>query len=302
MAQIDQNNPGFGSGQSRYPGTFLLAFREALSTIGWQPVRWMGDVVACHDADGREQIVGLENLFRRARQVERSEWPTLVVEFLKAARVDEAEEMLPKDLADVADKLLPRLGPPIKMRKGDPQIWYQALAGTELGINLVVDYAQRMCYVTEELLNTSSQPCEHWVERALANLRERTPADCFQIVDDESGLQICGVADAYDSSRGLILDMLLPDSRDLGCLVALPGRDELLVMPVTSKALPQMHMLKMLAEKNHKTAPYPISEQVYWVHKGKWRLISITIDGDAVKVEPPPEFIIVLNALLGSKN
>src|SRR5947207_7617559 len=67
-----RSDPGHGSGPARYPGTFLLAFREAAGELNWQVRRWLGAVVDCADAEGREHQVGLENLYRRARRVNRS--------------------------------------------------------------------------------------------------------------------------------------------------------------------------------------------------------------------------------------
>ena len=93
------------------------------------------------------------------------------------------------------------------------------------------------------------------------------PAECFTVVHEESGLRQGSVGDAYDSSRVLLLDVLLPESRANGFLVALPGRDELLVLPVSAAALPFIPLLKVVADKNHKKAPYPISDEVYWIVK-----------------------------------
>ncbi len=108
---------------------------------------------------------------------------------------------------------------------------------------------------------------------------------------------MCGVADAYDSSRALLLDALVPESRGEGYLFIVPGRDELLVLPVTPQSIPHIHLLKVLAEKNHKSAPYPISEEVYWSHAGVWHHFPIDIRTEEVTVEPPQAFVEVLSRL-----
>jgi hypothetical protein len=290
-----RSDPGQGSGPPRYPGTFLLAFREALAGLGWQVRQWKGPMVECTDADGQEHVIGLENLFRRARQVEREQWPALVTDFLNTVGDIDPEETLPGNLEDVADKLLVRLGPPIKKVPDEARVWSQPLEGTDLWINLVVDYPNRMCYVTEELVRNSGQPGSRWLEAALANLQARTPADGFQVIDEDTGLRICCVADAYDSSRALLLDRLLPEAAADGCFVSLPGRDSLFVLPVGAKALGQVHLLKVLADKNYQSAPYPISDEVYWVRAGVWRRFPIRIKGEEITVEPPAEFLDILN-------
>jgi hypothetical protein len=292
-----RSDPGQGSGPPRYPGSFLLALKEAVGGLGWQIREWKGSMVECVDASGREHVIGLENLYRRARQVERDEWPALISDFLNTVGAIEPGESLPENLEDVADKLLVRLGPPIKNSLDEARVWSQPLEGTDLWINLVVDYPNRMCYVTEELVRASGRPGSRWLEAALTNLQVRTPADGFQVVDAETGLRICCVADAYDSSRALLLDRLLPETSGDGCFISLPGRDSLFVLPVSARALGQVHLLKMLAEKNYQSAPYPISDEVYWVRDGVWRRFVIQIKGQQVTLEPPAEFMEILDRM-----
>jgi hypothetical protein len=292
-----RSHPGFGSGPPRYPGTFLLAFRAALATLGWQATRWLGEAVACTDAEGREQVVGLENLYRRAKRTERAEWPELIAEFLRTGQQAPIDDP-PQNLAEVAEQLLVRIGPPVSPRTGAPPVWSQAIEGTPLCVNLVVDFPQSMFYVTQEMLENSGKPGEEWLETALANLRARTPAEWFTTIHEESGLRQCSVGDAYDSSRVLLLDALLPEATENGFLVAIPGRDELMVLPVTGPALPFLPLLKVVAAKNHKSAPYPITDEVYWIQGGTWRRFGIDMHENQANVQPPPEFLPILEALM----
>jgi hypothetical protein len=298
MTLHGRGDPGHGSGPPRYPGTFLLAFREAIEGMGWKVRRWMGAMVECSDADDRAHVIGLENLYRRARTIDRGEWPALVAEFLASARAAEQSTELPADLATVASQLLVRLGPPVKLPAGgDAKVWAQPLAGTPLALNLVIDYPDRMCYVTEQLVTDSGRPATEWVDKALANLADRTPADCFQVVDEETGMRMCAVADAYDSSRALLLDRLLGGDGD-GYFVALPARDQLLVLPVNKDGLAHVPLLKALAEKSYQNTPYAISGDVFWVHGDAWHLFPIRIQGERVTVEPPVAFHPVLDRLM----
>jgi hypothetical protein len=288
-----RSDPGYGSGPPRYPGTFLLAFREALGELGWELQRWLGDAVACTDDQGREQVVGLENLYRRARRQERAEWPEVIADFLKTGQLGPIDDP-PQDLNAVVEKILVRLGPPLAARGEAPPVWSQAIPGTPLFINLVIDFPQSMFYVTDELIEQSGQPGAHWLGQALVNLRNQTPSASFAIIHEESGLRQSSVGDAYDSSRVLLLDTLLPEGQLHGFLVAVPGRDELLVMPVSAAALPFLPLLKMVAEKNHKSAPYPISKDVYWIREGVWRAFSIELRNDQANIQPPAEFLPLL--------
>lgn len=298
MSLDDRGDPDTGSGPPpRYPGTFLLALREAFAALGWQARRWLADAVECQDAAGEEQLVGLENLYRRARREDRSRWPELIRDFLN--RVHEAEHAHPdEDLASVADRLLVRLGQPFTRLGDRVRVWAQPIDGTPLIASLVIDHAETMSYVTEEMVAASGRAGEEWLRQALENLLGRTPADCLQPIDEDTGLLLCNTGDAYDSSRALLLNTLLPQTTEFGCLVALPSRDELLILPVTAQALPFVHLMKMLAEKSFRTAPYPICDQVFWVQQETWRAFGVELRDKTVVLQPPVEFAVVLERLV----
>ena len=133
----------------------MLAFREALAKLDWKVRRYLGNRVECADAKGGEQVVGLENLFRRARAVSREEWPELIAEFLRQVNVTGQADDLPTDLTLVADQLMVRLGKPINSLPEEARVWAQPLEGTDLVINLVIDYPSRMIYVTDKLIEDS---------------------------------------------------------------------------------------------------------------------------------------------------
>src|SRR5262249_47755444 len=126
MRQNDRSDPGQGSAPPRYPGSFLLAFRQALATLNWNITRWLPSAVECTDAEGRHQYVGLENLYRRARQEDRATWPEMIRDFLSQVRVQEIEAT-PRELALVADRLMPRIGRPIGSRSEAAEVWSQPL-------------------------------------------------------------------------------------------------------------------------------------------------------------------------------
>jgi hypothetical protein len=189
MPPSRRSHPGQGGSSPRYPGSFLLALREAATGLKWAVRQIKGDMAQCADAEGQEHLVGLENLYRRARQVERASWPELIADFLSTVASIETERGLPESLDDVAGQILARLGPPLAMPK-EATVWSQAIAGTNLWINLVVDYPNRMAYVTERLVQSSSQAGGRWLDVALKNLEARTSAESFEVVDEESGMRL----------------------------------------------------------------------------------------------------------------
>jgi hypothetical protein len=293
MPRANRSNPGHGFGAPRYPGTFLLALREAFGTLNWQVRRWLGDAVEYADATGREQTLALENLYRRLRPVQRSAWPETLAAFL-AAIPDEALANPPASLAEVADRILVRLGPPFTTHDPDLHVWSRRLVEGQIVATLVVDYPNSMSYVTAEMVVESGEAGEYWFERALENLRGQSPAGCLVEVHADSGLLQCEIGDAYDSSRALILDHLLPEKLPDGAFVAVPGRDHLLVLPVSASALSFLPWLHTVAVKTHRSFPYPISAELFWVSRGRWLPFPVETRGEKVVVNPPREFLDVL--------
>src|SRR5262249_11039530 len=132
---------------------------------------------------------------------------------------------------------------------------------------------------------------------ALGNLRERTPADWLDLIDEETGIGMIHVGDCYDAARTLILDALLPETAAAGCWVAPLGRERVFLLPVALPALRHVHLLKLLAEKTFRGTPSPISDEVYWVHERQWYLFPIEIRDKNVTVTPPDEFVAALQLL-----
>jgi hypothetical protein len=297
MAKHSRGDPGSGSGV-RYPGTFLIAVRQALVRLNWQVERFLPRSVVCRDPTGKEQLVGLENLYRRARRADRAEWVELIAGFLGSVDLQQLQGD-PKNLGEVTDRLMVRIGQPLRAPNAEGALWCQPLGDTGLQLNLVIDYPQSMVYVSEKMIEESGQPGETWLAPALANLKEKTPSGCLDTIDADSGLKLCAVGDAYDASRALLLETLLPEFVERGYFVALPSRDELLVLPVTKEAILNVGWMKVLADRNYKSAPYSISDEVYWVRGGGWLRFPMELREQRLSITPPPEFLGILDELMG---
>src|SRR5437763_4693822 len=196
----DRGNPEGARPRPRYPGSFLQAFREAAESLGWKVTAWHDGGVTCVDPAGEEQTVGLENVYRRARQADRAEWPDIVRAFLGNVDTGQYKDVVGSGLAEVAGRLLPRVGRPFKAHGVDTRPWARPLGETGLAVNLVIDFPHSMAYVNEDQVEESGRPADEWVGQALDNLRAHTPADCVHAIHEESGLRVCEAGDSYDSS------------------------------------------------------------------------------------------------------
>ncbi len=273
----------------------MLALREAFARLGWQAVAWKGSYVDCVDATGRPHQVGLDNLYRRLRREARGTWADQIADLLGSVPPEAIEP--PADLSEVADRLLVRLSQPIKSDNSAIDVWSQTLVNHQIVATLVIDYPSSMSYVSAAMIAASGQSGEFWLRRGIANLLEKSKPDGLPIVHEESGLKQGQFGDAYDSSRALLLDELLPGHDEFGFYVIVPSRDHLLVLPISAPTLPLAPWLRAIANKTHHEMPYPISPELYWVRGGVWRHFVIQMNGDGVVVQPPPEFAEVLDRL-----
>ena len=295
MPSFGHSNPGYGFGGPRYPGTFLLALREALTTLNWQPTTWKGHSVECVDPRGQSQHIGLENMYRRLKREPRESWPKMLVDLLSSVSPEAATP--PDNLHDVADQLFVRLAPSYARKDPALDVWSRPLVEGHLSASLVIDYPSSMSYVTEKMIAGSQEGGAYWYDRALANLSNKSEAGCIAMVHEETGLMQAQVGDAYDSSRALLLDQLVRGHEEDGFFVTVPGRDHLLVLPITGETLQMAPWLRAIAGKTYREMPYPISPELFWVRGGVWHLFSIETDGENVVMKPPAAFAPVIARL-----
>lgn len=278
-----------------YPFEFRALVVRELESCGLALKQWRDDGLEVERDDGREQYVGLANLYRRVISNPAELSGQLIRNFFRNAHVGDTVQLdrIPDQIGEAADRLRARLTTPFGDVDHAP--WTMSLDGVdELAVSLVLDYPTMMAFVTKPMAEKSVTPMEEWVQRGIANLKATAPDDWLQLVHPDEGIW-CGHAnDSYDAARALIL-CDLAECDDLGWLVCVPARDWLFARKVDSEGLNYFHLLKVIAERAYAEQPYPISDQVYWVRPGnRWSPFPIQIDDTQVTISPPPEFIAAL--------
>ncbi|MFO0863649.1 MAG: hypothetical protein U0744_03140 [Gemmataceae bacterium] len=277
--------------QSRvpYPTPFLRRLRETAEAMGLVIRKWKGDSLEVGRPGEEPMTMFLGNLHARVKNAENDEHEREIITgfFNTLAQRDE----IPDDLDECRKQIMPRVGKPFQLNDPDAAPWHQKLGDTGLVLNLVVDFPDKMAYVRSETLEKTNRPIDEWIELGLVNLEKRTPEEWHRCIHEESGICIATCEDAFDAARCLILERLLPGEKH-GFLTAVVGRDCMFFMPVRMDKLGQIHLLKVVAEKNIGTTPYPISDKVYWVHDEQWLELPIELQEDGnVVVRPPQQFV-----------
>ncbi len=287
-------------------GPLAEDFRETvklrLAAVGFAVKRWHEDGLGldCTNADGEARYLGFSNLYRKCLDADRERWPAIVDDFLEVITLttEKKDVQLPDDLAAAADRLLVRVGQPFQIKEGKGP-WQKRLPGTDLVLNLVVDSPRFMTYVTLEAMAKSDRPAGEWLDLALGNLKRSTPDDWITVLDETDIM--CGHCnDSYDAARALILSELREPPPG-GWLLCIPSRDWVFALPAETSKLGQFHLLKVLAEKNYESKPYPITDQVFWVRGRKWEVFKIEIDAEGIRVYPSDEFARALGMTVEDK-
>jgi hypothetical protein len=270
---------------------FRETVKQQLATLGFTVTRWHEDGLGldCVNADGESRYLGFSNLYRKCLDADRDQWPKIIDDFLEVIvlTTDKKDVQIPDDLASAADRLLVRIGKPFEIKDGKGP-WQKKLPGTDLVLNLVIDSERFMTYVTLDVMAKSDRPAGEWLDVALANLKRGTPDDWITVLDETDIM--CGHCnDSYDAARALILSELREPPPG-GWLLCIPSRDWMFALPAEVSKLGQFHLLKILAEKNYESKPYPISDQVFWVRGRKWEVFKIEMDSEGIRVFPSDEF------------
>ncbi len=292
---MDFERPKSG-GEPMLPGGFRAAVARELQAHDLTPKAWHAAGVDCLTPAGESRYVGLANLYRRAKAVPRDEWPGMIQHFFRVL-IDStsADNLPPESLAVLRDRLRVRVGTPFDLADA-ARPWQQLLPGTPLAVNLVIDSAEFMTYVTDGMMAAAGETPDHWLAVGLANLRDATPDDWLGVFHAETGMLGGHAGDSYDAARALVLEQL-GDPSPAGWLVAIPARDWLFALPVTPESLPGVPLLKVLAEKSFAEDAYPISDEVFWVRGGVWERFPITLTDERADVSPSDEFLAAVRAM-----
>ena len=88
-----------------------------------------------------------------------------------------------------------------------------------------------------------------------------------------------------------------------GYFVGLPSRDQLFVLPVVKEAVVFLYLMKGIVDKEFKTAPYPISSDLFWVRGGAWHVFPVEVDlvNKRLSLTPPEDLVPILDRFLAEE-
>lgn len=281
-----KTHPGFG-GPAPYPGSFVLALREALQSHGWELDRWQG-IAASIRRDGDVAMLEPEIPYRRLRHLPRSRWSAVLCEWL---------DVLPQAPWPSEDALgKPRIANPFLRSALGETAAYAVLIPQDLALIATHDDGTKRSLLSEQAISRSGRAGADFFEAAVESVASSTSRESYRAVD-EFGILEAAVGDGLDACRVFLLDEYFKESPD-GFFVSLPSRDRLLFLPILRETLPAAPKLQQMAEEAYRSAVHPISNRLYWVKQGTWGVFDIRREPGRVQIVPPEEFVEVLHRLL----
>lgn len=282
-----------------YPFEFRALVVRELEANGLALKQWRDDGLEVEREDGKNQFIGLSNVYRRVITSPAELSERLVREFFANMHVANTEQFdrIPDRLEDAVDQVRARLGRPFA--DSDHAPWQTPVDGADdLAISLVLDFPTMMAFVTPAMAGTTDTPMDEWVQRGLENLKASAPEGWLRLAHPDEGIYLGHENDSYDAARALVL-CDLTGCDDLGWMVCVPARDWLFARKVDQEGLNYFHLLKIVAERAYAEQPYPISDEVYWVRPGgRWMKFPIVINEQQVTVTPPAEFVEALGLVI----
>jgi hypothetical protein len=149
--------------------------------------------------------------------------------------------------------------------------------------------------VTADILTAWNTSFNVVLEIAQWNLRRKTPTSGWTSIATVDGLHAYLAKDGLSSSRLLCTQDLVRPWPFEGILVAVPTRDQLLVLPMDSvNVLQAMRIMVLAGETARQNGTRPLSNQLFWFDGDEWEVIAVRHANDQIEIQPSPRF---MNAL-----
>jgi hypothetical protein len=147
-------------------------------------------------------------------------------------------------------------------------------------------------------VETLGRSHEELLEHGAELVRRTTSPTDLRAVDTLPGMFVLLSGDGLAASRLRLLPELYPRLPLGGLVTAVPGPDQLLVVPMVSAG--SMDALQMLASALGHAAThreFVLSDQLFWFDGERWMTIPVEHGEEDITVLPPPAFVATIRGL-----
>ena len=130
------------------------------------------------------------------------------------------------------------------------------------------------------------------------NLRRKTPANGWTDIVTVDGLSAYVAKDGLSSSRVLCLQDLVRPWPFEGVLIAMPTRDQLLVLPLDRlDVLQSMRIMVLAGDTARENGTHPLSDQLFWFDGEQWEWIQVSHLRNQIEIQPSGRFMDALERI-----
>lgn len=220
-----------------------------------------------HKSRNEHNNIALDNFFLRYKQGEN------IKSILKTLKGMLFEETSPLELLRAWESVKDRVFPQIKAISyiSDTLVHTPFCKGATASIAYVVDFEDKMLYVTNNMMKEWDVSVETIHEQSMSNLKNIM---VFPVKMGTQNNYIYGfeTGDGYDATRALILDFEELEGNFKGdiCIV-MPNRDCLIVF---DEKMPFKERIINQAKLDYIRQPYAISNQAFVRRNGVWKVLA----------------------------
>ena len=152
--------------------------------------------------------------------------------------------------------------------------------------------------VTQSHLQTWDTQFHVVLEISQWNLRRKTPAQGWTDIVTVEGLSAYVAKEGLSSSRVLCLQDLVRPWPFEGVLVAMPTRDQLLVLPLDRlDVLQSMRIMVLAGDTARENGTHPLSDQLFWFDGEQWEWIQVRHVHNQIEIQPSSRFMDALERI-----
>jgi hypothetical protein len=246
-------------------------------------------------------VFGLQNIAQACRQTDRDQWGGLIAahfdSIFEARGDDNALEVDIRNFARVRPRLRARLYPTDVAAHTAEIVSRPGPEGT-LEV-LALDLPSTVRTVSRAEIEEWGIESGALLDIGRRNLRDSGRLNVSTIpLEQGTQLKLLSGDPYYAASHLLILDAYIPREPAYGLLVGIPKRDVLILHEIQNMGVMEAAtaMLQVIVGM-HQDGPGSLSPYLYWRRDGESVVLPYEVDGDALTLVPPDEFVEVMDEL-----
>lgn len=297
--KIDRSRPDFNQDlvtEKEYSRILKLSLRE-VEKIGEVISVSDGTITISHPNNSEEEIkFHLDNLVRKCKSTEASEWEELIIDHYRRFTINESKaEYIYKDFDYAQDLLTVQVRSYDTFSESDIQDYVTRIDIPHTCTFLILDYDEGFHYVRrDDIAEWEKEESELFriglgnLSREEIDIQEYLIQDKFQMFAFFSGDYSASFMVELEKNADFVIGQL-------GSVVTIPTKGTALVHPINADtALDFISAIGKMQQGFYKEDPVPITDKFYWYYQHQFILFPEENEEDKVFIFYPKELSLLL--------